>query len=263
MGIFKVYIKTLLFFFFGYFITCKPSPKKEKPKTFVAKVKTDSANVYPSYLSKNYVLGKFDYTKHPDFIVVPKELSSKKIYIRKDVFDMFHKMSTQAKKEGISLKIISGTRNFVHQKRIWDWKWTDKYKKHSPEKRALKILEYSSMPGTSRHHWGTDIDINNLNNSYFSKGKGKKEYDWLLKNASKFGFYQVYTSKENGRTGYNEEKWHWSFVPLSSIYLKYYNEHVTHKDIDGFQGAEFAPKIDMITNYVNGIEIKKKYNFNE
>ena len=22
-----------------------------------------------------------------------------------------------------------------------------------------KIIEYSTLPGTSRHHWGTDIDI--------------------------------------------------------------------------------------------------------
>jgi len=66
---------------------------------------------------------------------------------------------------------------------------------------------------------GKDIYLNNLNNSYF-----KKEYDWLVKNASLYGFYQVYTSKENGREGYNIEKWHWSYNLLQKKYLKFYNE---------------------------------------
>ena len=53
------------------------------------------------------------------------------------------------------------------------------------------------MPSTSRHHWGTDIDLNSLNNSYFSSGKGLKEYDWLTTNANHYGFYQVYTDEKN------------------------------------------------------------------
>lgn len=253
MGIYKVFIKISSLFFCGYFLACNPSPSHKKSATVSSNTKVAKATIYPSYLTKKYVLGQFDYTKNNNFILVPKALSSKKIYVRKEVFDMFLKMNTKAKKDGIHLTIISGTRNFAHQKRIWNWKWNHKYNSTPKNQRALKILEYSSMPGTSRHHWGTDIDLNNLNNSYFTKGKGKTTYEWLVKNASKFGFYQVYTSKENGRTGYNEEKWHWSYVPLSSIYLKYYNEHVTHKDINGFQGNEFAQKINMITNYVNGI----------
>ncbi|NJK84501.1 MAG: M15 family metallopeptidase [Saprospiraceae bacterium] len=44
----------------------------------------------------------------------------------------------------------------------------------NPQERALKILKYSSMPGTSRHHWGTDIDLNSFSNSYFEQGEGKK-----------------------------------------------------------------------------------------
>ena len=27
------------------------------------------------------------------------------------------------------------------------------------EKAIAKIIEYSTLPGTSRHHWGTEIDI--------------------------------------------------------------------------------------------------------
>ena len=255
LNIYKFTIQLFsIFFLFGSFLNCTSQEKKKSSKkiTLISAPKKVILE-FPDYLDKNYILGKFDYTKHADFIKIPKDLSSNTIYLRRDVFDMFHKMATAAKRENITLTVISGTRNFAHQKRIWNYKWTDKYKKYLPLERAKKILEYSSMPSTSRHHWGTDIDINNLNDAYFLKGKGKKEYIWLTTNANKFGFYQVYTSKKDGRTGYNEEKWHWSFAPISSIYLKYYNQNITHKDIKNFKGSEFAKEIDMIKNYVNGI----------
>jgi LAS superfamily LD-carboxypeptidase LdcB len=240
-------------FLFGFLINCKPKQENNILKPTLVVQKKDTLLKHLKYLDKNYVLGKFDYTKNLAFSVVPKEISSKKIYIRKEVLTAFLKMEQTAKKTGVSLKIISGTRNFAHQKRIWNYKWNEKYKNIPPLKRATKILEFSSMPSTSRHHWGTDIDLINLNNSYFSYGKGLKQYNWLIKNASKFGFYQVYTSKKNGRTGYNEEKWHWTYLPLSSIYLNFYNQKITIKDITGFKGAEFVNELQIINNYVNGI----------
>ncbi len=241
MDICKLFLISIFVILFGSIFACKSQGKEGR--SFDSKV---------NRLTKNTVLGKFDYTKHADFIRVPANLSSKKIYLQKEVVKAFEKMANQAKKEGISLKIISGTRNFSHQKRIWERKWK-KYKSIAKSKRALKILEFSSMPCTSRHHWGTDMDINSLKNSYFKNGKGKKEYDWLVKNAKTYGFYQVYTSKDKGRTGYKEEKWHWSYAPLSSIYLDFYNKNVTYKDVNGFKGYRFASKIEIIKNYVNGI----------
>mgnify|MGYP000312507363 FL=1 len=109
------------------------------------------------------------------------------------------------------------------------------------------------MPSTSRYHWGTDIDLKNLNNSYFERGLGAKEYQWLNKNAKNYGFHQVYTSKENGRTGYNMEKWHWSFMPLANQYLKFYNSNITYDDITGFTGSELADDLNIIKDFVNGV----------
>lgn len=256
MCVYKIYVKGSLFvLLFVSFINCN-SQKKKNIESINVTSKTDTFPKYPKYLNKNYVLGKFDYTKNTDFVVVPKKISNKKIYVRKEVLTAFLKMQNEANKNNISFKVISGTRNFTHQKRIWNYKWNEKYKNIPVEKRVLKILEFSAMPSTSRHHWGTDLDLNNLNNSYFSSGKGLKEYNWLIKNASKFGFYQVYTSKKNGRTGYNEEKWHWSYLPLSSIYLTFYNQKITNKDITNFKGEAFIGKIDVIKNFVNGINSK-------
>lgn len=208
-------------------------------------------------ISKNLVLGKFDFKKDSNFIKISSTHSSKSIYLNKEVYEAFKKMYNSAKNDGIRLIVVSGTRNFYAQKYIWERKW-EKYKSLKPVERAKKILEYSSMPTTSRHHWGTDIDLINLNNSYFEKGQGKTEYEWLVKNATNFGFYQVYTKKDNGRTGYNLEKWHWSYLPLASKYLDYYSKNITYKDITGFKGSELAEETKMISNYVQGISAKAK-----
>lgn len=210
-----------------------------------------------------FVTGRFDYRSHQDFVELSSQHAYDDIYLHRETYEAFKKMFDAAQKDGIQLSIISGTRNFSEQKSIWERKWeaaTDS----SDLQKARSILEYSSMPMTSRHHWGTDIDINNLNNSYFESGQGKKEYEWLKAHANDFGFYQPYTDKSlNNRTGYNEEKWHWSYMPLASRYLAYYNGHITNADISGFKGADLADDIDMVENYVNGISEKmKNYEFN-
>ena len=85
--------------------------------------------------------------------------------------------------------------------------------------------------------------------------KANKEYKWLVTNAPKFDFCQVYTEKEEGkrRTGYNEEKWHWSYMPLAHEYLKLYQEIVSYENISGFSGSQFAKELDVINKYVLGI----------
>jgi LAS superfamily LD-carboxypeptidase LdcB len=208
-------------------------------------------------ITKVFILGKFEYKTDTTFTKVNLEHATKTLYLNKDVYSAFTRMYNAAKQEGIALKILSGTRNFEEQKMIWKRKW-EKHKSIEPTERAKKILEYSSMPSSSRHHWGTDLDLNSLSNSYFSGGKGKVIYDWLNANANDYGFYQVYTEKENGRTGYNLEKWHWSYLPLASEYLKFYNTNITYKDINGFKGAELAKGLNIIEGYVNGISKKAK-----
>ena len=206
---------------------------------------------------KDFLLGKFDYKNSTDFELVDKAFSVKPLYLNSTVYAAFREMHAEAKKENITLKILSATRNFAEQKAIWEKKWK-RLEALEPLERAKFILEYSAMPATSRHHWGTDIDLNNLENSYFEEGKGKTEYDWLVKNAAKFGFYQVYTSREEGRTGYQEEKWHWSYLPLASQYLADYNKYIQYEEIAGFEGSDLARDKGMIEFYVNGISSQLK-----
>ena len=177
----------------------------------------------------------------------------------------FGKMREAAKNEGVTLTIVSATRNFQRQKSIWESKWTGKTWVEGQDlslindstARGKIILRLSAMPGTSRHHWGTDMDLNNLEDAYFQTLEGKKVYAWLIANAPKFGFCQPYTSKLNSnRTGYEEEKWHWSYLPLSSEFLKQYVKSISVKDLNGFKGGTSAEAIEVIKRYVAGVSCK-------
>lgn len=215
--------------------------------------------------SVEYLMGKFDPAQHPDFVPVDKKYADGEGYfLRKETYESFQKMWEAAQADGISLTIVSATRNFSRQKAIWEGKWTGARKIENgtnaaqhypkPKTRALKILEYSSMPGSSRHHWGTDIDLNDLDNYTFEQGPGKKVYDWLQKHASEFGFCQPYSPKGDHRpTGYNEEKWHWSFIPVAKQLTDLAAHRLTDDMISGFKGAETAQEIGIVQKYVLGI----------
>lgn len=221
-----------------------------------------------SWQQSNYLkedlLGKIDPTKHADFTHIdPKYADKSNIYLRKAAYNSFLKMRAAAENDGIRLTIRSATRSFDYQKMIWEKKWNGEMlvegknlqeKRVPPVKRAKMILRYSSMPGTSRHHWGTEIDLNSFSNSYFESGQGKKEFDWLTANAATYGFYRPYTVKgENRPYGYEEEKWHWSYKPIADEILKQYNQKITYADITGFKGSKHAEKVKAIEYYVNGI----------
>lgn len=204
-----------------------------------------------------HLMGKFDPTSDPEFAPIGKPYTDKPgMFMRKQAAEAFQKMADAARADGVSLKIISSTRSFEHQKNIWEGKWKKLAASHpDPTKRALKILEFSSMPGTSRHHWGTDIDLNDLNNSTFEAGgKGEKIYKWLVAHAHEYGFCQPYSPKGTARPhGYNEEKWHWSYLPIAQKLLADYLKTVQNDMISGFAGAEQAAKIDAVGKYAGGI----------
>lgn len=219
-------------------------------------------------VEKAYLLGQFDPMTDSRFVKIDDAYSKGSArggVLRKETMEAFIKMAEAAKKDGVELIIISATRNFESQKRIWENKWDGKTLVEGKDlttvkkkdDRAKLILLYSSMPTTSRHHWGTDMDLNNLNNDYFEKGEGLKIYNWLLAHAAEYGFCQPYTSKKDGkRTGYEEEKWHWSYLPLSSQFLKQYKKAINYTDITGFKGSEVAKSIQVIEKYVDGVACK-------
>lgn len=213
---------------------------------------------------KAYLTGKFEPEKRNDFarITPDNAVNGNVMYLAKEAYEAFQLMATAAKLDGINLRIASATRNFDYQKGIWEKKWTGEtlvdfqnLAASIPDGsiRFKKILEYSAAPGTSRHHWGTDIDINFAIPAYFEEGRGKLEYEWLVENAARFGFCQPYNEKGALRpVGYNEEKWHWSYLPLAQTFTEEYAKLVKPEDITGFLGEEYIPE-NLIYDYVWGI----------
>lgn len=256
-------IALLLYYYFSY-----SSPPTEEEKTAISTtVDTLPKDTFPSYnFTLDYLRGRFEPENHPDFMKVPSRLTDKSrvFYLRKDVCAAFEKMHDAAALDSVQLLIISATRNFNRQKSIWEAKWTGarllEGKENAPKVypdskgRALAILRWSSMPGTSRHHWGTDMDINKLNNPYFEKTRGLAEYKWLQAHAIEYDFGQPYSPKGEGkRSGYNEEKWHWSYLPVARQLTKLAQTKLTDGEINGFKGAEAAVEIGVVDKYVLGI----------
>jgi len=177
------------------------------------------------------------------------------IKLEKNTFIAMEKMRKAALLDGIKIKVVSGFRDFERQKQIWN----RKFKKFTTENNlsdldAIKeIIRFSTIPGTSRHHWGTEIDVidedfKNEKNLLISKkyeegGIFEKLKKWMDNNSQKFGFYLTYDDNIN-RKGFEYEPWHYSYLPESKRYLKSFL------------------KIDIV-EIISKVDIKGKELFNE
>jgi len=264
-------ILIIALFFIGL-ISCKNEKTIKQTESVVNEAHSTEPSkniaVNKDYHSIDYITGKFEPKERRDFILIPKQYADRTgMYMRKDAFDSFVEMHTAAAKEGITLTIRSAARNFNYQRGIWENKWTGKRLlsdgtnvardiKDDVEK-SLRILEYSSMPGSSRHHWGTDIDLNSFENKWFETGEGLKLYEWMKEHAADYGYCQVYCEKGVHRTdGYNEEKWHYSFMPESIELLNFAKANLSYKDISGFKGDHTVEQVGIIKKYILGIDMR-------
>lgn len=215
----------------------------------------DPGRLFGGLPPEDYLKGILQPSRHPGLFerVPPEKASGRDIWLRKDTLQAFLAMSQDAAKQGLNLWVVSGFRSFEDQKRIWENKYVNVYGKSIPDPRdrVLKILEYSSMPGTSRHHWGTDLDLNSVDPAWWLSVEGKRYDAWLIRNAARFGFIQAYTSGR--KSGYQEEKWHFSFKPTAVPLLATYLDTLTSKNLKGFKGAEQAESVRIFEDYIMSI----------
>lgn len=182
--------------------------------------------------------------------------------LQKQAYDAFIDMKNEALKSDIYIKIVSSYRDFNSQNYIWERKYKNYTSQGMSQQDTIKkIIEYSTIPGTSRHHWGTDIDIvdasqkepkNLLNPLNFENdacfGTLKT---WMDENASNFGFYLVYTNETN-RKGFKYEPWHYSYKPLSKLYLSAYKQLNIYDILQKEKviGKDYFTE-EFVTNYFN------------
>lgn len=152
--------------------------------------------------------------------------------VRTEVATAFEMMKKKALEDGIQIKVVSSYRDYNHQNRIWERKFK-RFRESglSPIQSIKKIIEYSTIPGTSRHHWGTDLDLIDgskqvkgdvlVPSKFHGTGPFCKFKEWMDEHAQSFGFYLVYTDTPD-RKGFKYEPWHYSYKALSKGYLNQY-----------------------------------------
>ncbi|MEE1980562.1 M15 family metallopeptidase [Shewanella xiamenensis] len=151
----------------------------------------------------------------------------------------FQAMADNAAKDGIKLAICSAYRPFDRQLAIWNAKACGKrvvldineqpvdIAPLSDDELVDLILLWSALPGASRHHWGTDIDVFDAEQievkslrlveaEYTDGGPCAHLHQWLLQHAKDFGFYFPF---QRGKSAVSAEPWHISYFPVSQTLL--------------------------------------------
>ena len=164
--------------------------------------------------------------------------------VHRDAVDSFAKLREAAASEGFDLAIFSGFRSFERQLSIWNRKATGQLAVLDSQARPLDInrlgardlvfaiLRWSALPGASRHHWGTDLDVYDrsarpegyevelIPAEVDAGGMFAPLHEWLdqrIATDTSFGFFRPY---DRDRQGVAPERWHLSFAPLASEYLR-------------------------------------------
>ncbi len=164
------------------------------------------------------------------------ELTEPDCVLHRDVVAPWLGLRAAAAHAGIDLVAGSSFRDFEHQRRIWNAKFRGERALLDADgeplavagldesARVAAILHWSALPGASRHHWGTEIDV--IDAATLAPGQRPRlvpaEYApggifarlgaWLDAHAGDFGFYRPY---DTYRGGVQPEPWHLSFAPLA------------------------------------------------
>lgn len=137
---------------------------------------------------------------------------------------------------GIDLVVASGFRDFDRQLAIWNAKMRGErpvLDRHGDpvdtlsldlDARIDAVLLWSALPGASRHHWGTDLDVIDAAGmppgyrpqlvalEYGPEGPFGALSHWLTANLQRFGFFRPYA---RDRGGVQPEPWHLSYAPVA------------------------------------------------
>ncbi|MDE8754890.1 M15 family metallopeptidase [Pectobacterium polaris] len=191
----------------------------------------------------------------------------------------FLALQQAAKTAGFNLQPASTFRDFERQRQIWN----DKFRGERPVmdansqpldvlsldegERCEAILRWSAMPGSSRHHWGSDLDI--YDPDLLPAGSSLQlepwEYEeggyfaalnaWLSAYMHEYGFYRPYAHDLGGVAA---ELWHISYYPLA----QYAEEQLTpalilaawqDEDIAGYHWlCQNLPQL--FTRYIHNVD---------
>ena len=165
--------------------------------------------------------------------------------VHKDIVTPLETLCVKAYRDGEKLALLSGYRSYQRQVDIWEMKNSGErailddnnialQNFISDEDKFNKIARWSALPGLSRHHWGTDLDIFSaaaiqsgcevqlIGEEFDQNGPCENLNRWMQQNLEKFAFYLPY-QKDMG--GVAPEPWHISYQPQSSTFKTQLSSH--------------------------------------
>lgn len=167
----------------------------------------------------------------------------------------FARLQKQATAAGFDLRPVSCFRSFERQLSIWNTKARGERPVLDSAGRALvraahsdwewvqAILRWSALPGASRHHWGTDLDVYDaaaVADDFQVQltpaevdldGPFAALHDWLdtqIKGQQAQGFFRPY-AKDTG--GVAPERWHLSYAPVARLCEGVLSEEALHQQL--------------------------------
>lgn len=156
----------------------------------------------------------------------------------------FQALVASASAEGFALSVLSAYRDFDRQLSIWNRKATGALAVLDSSARPLDIstlsdrdlvfaiLRWSALPGASRHHWGTDLDVFDAATTpegyeiqlvpaeVDAGGMHAALHEWLdrrIATGTSFGFHRPYDAD---RGGVAPERWHLSYAPVATEFAR-------------------------------------------
>lgn len=156
----------------------------------------------------NLILVNRDNYISNDYEVELTELSNgEKVDSR--IYPELQEMFDDARAQGYGLFVREGYRTQEEQKQLLDEKIEAYENEGNSKSEARKLAkQWVAVPGTSEHQLGIAVDIN----ADTTKSSSDDVYNWLAKNAHKYGFINRYPSDKTEITGVINEPWHYRYV---------------------------------------------------
>ncbi|MFT3951142.1 MAG: M15 family metallopeptidase [Oscillospiraceae bacterium] len=124
------------------------------------------------------------------------------------------KMLTAALKKGVRLSVVSAYRSFKYQAELFERSIRTRMADGmNAEEAVCDTAKCLAVAGASEHNAGLAADLMGEKDTDVDERFAQtKEFDWLKKNAHKFGFVLRYPEGAEAVTGYVYEPWHFRYV---------------------------------------------------
>ncbi len=194
--------------------------------------------------------------------------------VHQDIVVPLTELQQNAAASGFDLRLCSGFRSFDRQLHIWNAKLSGlrpvvddrgaliNLELLSPWQQIQAVMRWSALPGASRHHWGTDIDIYDraampadyqlqlIPAEVEGQGMFAPMHDWLDEKLADQGFYRPYGTDTGGVA---PERWHISYRPLAQTFAQRLTAEVLEQRL---QGTELL-LLDVVLDHLD--EILQRY----